>query len=263
MKKNKIIIIFVIIIMYLILLFLVLDNNKKQELKNKSEEEKRYIVIDNFANLAFSKKTWTNVSSKEIESYENYKVFIDNKLFGDYKLQYGTTWNLFDSDDNYIDYEGNLIAYSDNSNIILSNLRKTTTLSDNDKKIISEYFNYNDYSSLITSDIITTDIDNNGVDDEIVCISNIGVDKSYASKYYNLIFVRLNDEIIEILNQNNSNSKIMQEPVYNLATIFDLNNTKYLVVKKTIGIDSDSPTESPLLYQLINSNNFKKVKISS
>ena len=99
--------------------------------------------------------------------------------------------------------------------------------------------------------------------DEVVCVSNIGIDKKYKSKYYNLIFIKLNDKIIEILNQNSSNSKIMEEPVYNLSTLFELNRNKYLVIKKTIGIDSDTPTESVLLYQQLNSENFKKVKISS
>ena len=142
-------------------------------------------------------------------------------------------------------------------------MEKNNFLSDENKKIISEYFNYDDYSNLITNDVITVDIDNNGVMDEVVCVSNIGIDKKYKSKYYNLIFIKLNDEIIEILNQNSSNSKIMEEPVYNLSTLFELNRNKYLVIKKTIGIDSDTPTESVLLYQQLNSDNFKKVKISS
>ena len=63
-------------------------------------------------------------------------------------------------------------------------------MSDENKKIISEYFNYDDYSNLITNDVITVDIDNNGVMDEVVCVSNIGIDKKYKSKYYNLIFIK-------------------------------------------------------------------------
>lgn len=262
MKKNKIIILLVIAITYVVVLLAVLIGNKKTEENNTKNNEKRYIVIDNFARLSFSNNSWSNVSTSEIESYDKYKVFIDNKSFGNYKLEYGTTWNLFNDSNDYIDYEGSLFAYSDNIDITLDNVEKRT-LSDDDKKIISEYFNYTDYNNLITNDVIITDIDNNGVNDEIICVSNIGIDKENMSNYYNLIFIKLNDEIIEILNQNKSNSDIMKSPVYNLSTLFELNRNKYLVIKKTIGIDSDTPTESVLLYQQLNSDNFKKVKISS
>lgn len=263
MKKNKIIILLVIIIAYVVALFVILLGNKKTEEKNTKNNEKKYIVVDNFARLSFSNNSWSKASTSEIESYGEYKVLINNKPFGNYKLEYGTTWNLFNNANDYIDYEGNLFAYSDNFNINVVTLEKNNFLSDENKKIISEYFNYDDYSNLITNDVITVDIDNNGVMDEVVCVSNIGIDKKYKSKYYNLIFIKLNDEIIEILNQNSSNSKIMEEPVYNLSTLFELNRNKYLVIKKTIGIDSDTPTESVLLYQQLNSDNFKKVKISS
>ncbi len=262
MKKNKIIILLVIIITYVVALLVILIGNKKTEKDNNKNSEQKYIVVDNFARLSFSNNSWNNVSTAEIESYDKYKVFIDNKPFGSYKLEYGTTWNLFNDTNDYIDYEGSLFAYSDNLDITLSNIEKRT-LSDDDKKIISEYFNYNDYNNLITNDVIVTDIDNNGVNDEIICVSNIGIDKKNVSSYYNLIFIKLNDEIIEILNQNSSNSKIMQSPVYNLGTVFEFSNKKYLVVKKTVGVDSDSPTESPILYQNVDYDNFKKIKLGS
>lgn len=261
MKKNKIIILLVVIIIYGVSLCVVLIRNKNSLEKNDKNNENKYVVIDNFARLSFSNNSWNNASISEIEDYGKYDVFINNKLLGSFKLEYGTTWNLFNDANDYTDYDGNLFAYSDNFNINMVKFEKSTFLSDENKKIITEYFNYDDYSSLITSDVITTDIDNNGVMDEVVCVSNIGIDKRYSSKYYNLIFIRLNDEIIEVLNQNSSNSKIMEEPVYNLSTVFVLNGNEYLAIKKTIGIDSDSPTESLILYQNVNSDNFKKVKL--
>ena len=262
MKKNKIIILLVIAVTYVVVLLAVLIGNKKAEENDSKNNEKRYIVVDNFARLSFSNNSWSNVSTSEIEGYGKYKVFIDNKSFGNYKLEYGTTWNLFNNSNDYIDYEGSLFAYSDNIDITLDNIEKRT-LSDDDKKLISEYFNYTDYNNLITNDVIITDIDDNGVNDEIICVSNIGIDKEKMSNYYNLIFIKLNDEIIEILNQNNSDSDIMKSPVYNLGTVFEFNNKKYLVIKKTVGIDSDSPTESPILYQNANYDNFKKIKLGS
>ena len=101
------------------------------------------------------------------------------------------------------------------------------------------------------------------------------MEKKYISLIIIIITCILSVSLIVIINNNknngnnnnntpnNSNSDIMESPVYNLGTVFEFNNKKYLVVKKTVGIDSDSPTESPILYQNTNYDNFKKIKLGS
>lgn len=263
MKKNKTIILVTIVLIYLIALVAVILGNDKAEKKQKNNAIKRYIVVDNFARLSFFNNSWHNVSTSEIEAYkEKYNIYINNNMFGSYKLKYGNTWNLFNDTDDYVNYEGSLFAYSKNSTVSLKNTIKRE-ISDNDKKNILKFFNYNDFNNLVTNDVIDLDIDQNGIEDEVVCVSNIGIDEKDKDKYYNLIYIKLNNKIIKVLNENSTNSDILQKPVYNLSNLFELKNNKYLLVKKTIGIDSDYPQESPMLYQYNNKNNFKKIKINS
>lgn len=261
MKKNKTIIIITIAVIYLIALFVVLIGSKSNQRKDKNLN-KKYIVVDDFAKLSYSGGAWSNASTSDIESYKEYNVFINNELFGKYRLEYGNTWNLFNDSDDYVNYEGSLFAYSDNFDVKLNNMERMT-LSDDDKSVISKYFNYNDYSNLITSDVFKIDMDDDGINDKIICLSNIGLDDNKASNYYNLIFIISNDKIIKILNENSSNSDIMESAVYNLVNVFEFNDKKYLVVKKTMGIDSDGVQESTVLYQSIDNNSFEKVKFSS
>ena len=116
MKKNKIIILVVIVIIYVMSFFVVFVGSKGKNNKKKKAETK-YVVVDNFARLSFSDNSWQNVSTSQIENYKNYKVFINNSYFGNYRLEYGSTWNLFNSSNDYVDYEGSLFAYSDNLDI--------------------------------------------------------------------------------------------------------------------------------------------------
>ena len=134
---------------------------------------------------------------------------------------------------------------------------------DQEKVEMKQYFGYQDFSHIITNDVIDVDLDHNGVMDSIVCISNIGIDPNDIKSYYNLVYVNYNGEIIEIINQNASNYDILRSEVYNLSNIFSVHDKGYFVIKSTMGIDTDDVVEKAMLYDFSNINEIKQVDLTS
>ena len=98
--------------------------------------------------------------------------------------------------------------------------------------------------------------------DKIVCVSNTNENKNLKNKYYNLIYIKLNDKIIKVINENSKNYDILRTDIYDLSYFFSLDKTKYFIIKKTNNVISDSLTEEISLYNYTNINEIKKVKIN-
>ena len=94
------------------------NNQNNSVIKNNTTSdiiENNYLIIGNYLNVSFDNKSkhWRNSS---IEKYENkLETYVDNEYYGKYSLVRGKIWNLLDDND-YVDYDGNLIAFSSNLN---------------------------------------------------------------------------------------------------------------------------------------------------
>lgn len=84
---------------------------------NNTKDDIKYLVIDEYCILY--NKTKNKFSYCKNSSVENKKlnVYIDGNYYGIYNLKYGTVWNLFDDNKEYVNYEGSLLAYSDGLNL--------------------------------------------------------------------------------------------------------------------------------------------------
>lgn len=260
-NKKNIISIILIIICILIIIYLSMFAGTKKSSKNKSAT-KYYLVMDNFANLVYLNHTWQKTSIHEIEEYsKKYVTYSNNHYLGEYSLKYGNIWNLFDANDEFVNYENTLFAYSDNFDLEKVNIN-IRSINDQELSEISNNFHYSNFNYLISNDVIDIDLDHNGITDQIICISNMGEGKINENQYYNLVYIKLNNQFIQIINENSSNCDILKTGIYNLSYIFSTNKNHYLVLKKTTGVVSDSPMEDIIMYDYTNIDKIKKVKIN-
>lgn len=264
LKKYKfIIIITVILLVYGAIMYFVFKGNNSTDNTNTptSNEEVKYLVLSNVSNLQYYNEKWTETKTDLIENSNlKFKSFVNNNYLGEYSLKYGKVWNLFDDKSNYVSYNGNLFAYSNNFNLTLrkANIRK---INDDDKQIIKDNFNITNYDYLITNEAIDVDLDSNGTPDKIICLSNYdGYSIEDKKNFYQLVFAQINGQIITIINQNNNNSNILNTKTNNIGFVFqnDDDNKIYLSIITTDGIESDNPVENTILYTYEN-NNFNKV----
>lgn len=269
MKKNKVLIILlIIVVIYALIMFFFFSKNVANNTSNNEVElntnnvdtntstKTRYLVLNNIANLKFT-SSWFVANTEEIENSSNrFKVYANNSYLGEYKLKYGNVWNLFDNNNNFVSYNGNMLAYSNNANI---NLKKysVSTLTDDDKKLLKDNYNISNFDYLYTNEVINYDFDNNGILDKIICLSNIGNDLNEMANFYSIVVVILNNNKMVVINENNENSSLNK--VYSVLTYFTMDgNIDYLVLKYTTGYESEVSNNGVLVYQYIN-NDFQKV----
>lgn len=258
MKKRETTVFIVLIISCLLIIFCYFTFIKKKEDQSR---ERFYMVIDNVANLMYVNNSWSYTNSSLIEKYGNYETYSYNNYLGKNSLEYVNTWNLFDKDKNFVNYKESLFAYSDNFNIkkINTSIRNIT---DVEKQEIISNFHYDDFNYLLSNEVLDIDLNNDGIMDKIVCVSNVNENKNLSDKYYNLIYIKLNDKIIEVVNQNSKNYNILRTDIYDLSYFFSYQKEKYFIIKKTNLAISDSASEEIIMYNYTNINKIFKVKVN-
>lgn len=261
LKKKEIITSIVLIVICLLLILYLYVFNKKNEQNNKIIK-KSYLVIDNVSNLAYSNNRWFNTTISEIEKNDKYITYSYNNYLGKNSLKYGNVWNLFNDNGDFVNYKDSLFAYSSDFNIKKedTNIRNLTEV---EKKEIIDNFHYLDFNHLISNEVIDIDLDNNGIIDKIVCVSNVDGDKNFKDKYYNLVYINLNNnKFIEVINENSSNYNILKTDIYDLSYTFSINGTKYFLLKKSYNVISESSTQDIIMYDYTNINKIIQVEIN-
>ena len=255
MKKKNLIIFIIILLIYGFIMFLIFHNRVNN---NTSKESKiidnttRYLVIDNVSNWSYINNSWKLVSTNAIDnSKQSYKVYQNNNYLGEYKLLYGNRWNLFNDNNEYVDYNGNIFAYSSNFDIRLIRF-KEKEITEEDKSSITKDYNINNYDYLMNNQIISVDLDGNNELDQIIALSNIGEDYYDSKNFYNLISVKLNNKIYKIIDENKNNTDTLKISTYKINRIFNLNNDFYIVIEKIDGAESDMPSSTNYLYKFEN-----------
>jgi len=259
-KYKGLIIVAVLVVIYALSMFVLFGTQKntpsqedeqikENEYNTTNSSEKYFVTIDkNSYRLRGTKLE--KVSKGEISSAGKMKVYTNGKYLGDYRLRYGSTWNLFDDDGNFVNYEGQLISASENVNLKVRNI-KIRDLNEEDKVELINKYSINTFNYLTTKDIIEFDLDHNGVNDKIICLSS-KEDSGYANTMYDLVVIKFNGEYQEVINNTQNETPI----TYNINSIVNTLNNKVdsILLKKNSGIYSDDVKEE---YMLINYKNGK------
>lgn len=253
MKKFiKILIVCLLIAAYVLIVYFVF--NKKDTNSNPAgssttdDTSSYYMVINNEGNLLYKNNKWNSATSDDIENSNMlFNAYVNNNYLGEYYLKYSTVWSLFDKDDNYKNYKGDLIAYSNNFKVVLSNT-SSSRLTDDDKAFIKSNYKIDNYDYLINEQVYNIDLDGNGEKDKLVSLTNTDVSQLGIPYYYNLIYLVLNNNLQTIIHEEKEDAI---SNYYVIKTIFkkDSDVSKSIIINKITGFESDESSNNIQVYE--------------
>lgn len=259
MDKNKIILISSITIFLGILSFIVLIVTKKEtpstpslpdpEVTKPSENNSiDYIIINNTDVLEYINNNFYRTEKTDFNN--KFNVYINNHRMGTYNLKYGNDWNLFEGS-NYINYEGDLFAYtSNNLNIVIRNITKNS-ISNEDLVDINNILNKSiRIEDLSLMEKVEYDLDTNGIIDKIVSVSNL--DSLNQDKYFNLLYVVLNNIKYILINEEVKEENVLIEPNYYINYVVNINNKLKDSIFIKRGYFSNNGETENILYEFEN-----------
>ena len=216
-KKNKIII-KGIFIAFALLLF----TNK---IYADATSNDKLLIIDNISIWNYKDNTWYKKDTLVNNGY--FLVYIDNKYYGMYKVKGIKDFILYDNDNNIVPYEGELFAHTNNFEIKNRSFKIETVSEDIINEINSISGVLLKESDLSINEYIKIDLDNNGIYDEIINVSNLDA-LDEQTKYFNLAFIKLNNSEKQIIINDEVQPKdLLNAPIYNVKYIFNNNDNKY------------------------------------
>lgn len=258
MKKYKGIIILVIILLVYSLIMFFLFSSKEEgqnlideindSLSTKTNEKNNYYLVTDNSEYEYYYKSFKRTSISTIEKQEKFKIYVNNKEFGEYKLKYATVWNLFDKENNFQMYDGKLLALTSNMN---AKVRDVTIreINDSDKVMLINNYNLKTFNYISTNEVVDIDLDNNGVMDEVLCLSSMQ-ESDDSNNHYSVVVVKLNNELITLVEEKGDNAIY----VYNIYSIMNIFGRDYdnIIISRTSGYDTDEPKTEELIYQYKN-----------
>lgn len=191
-KRYKVIAI--ILTVYLVGFFLVFGLSN---MKDKNREIT--ILVGDNTFWKYSNKTWLNITRKEtIETlnWSEYKVYLDNKYFGEYSLWYDDNkWYAFKSDKKAVIMEGEFLAYRSNGDL---KIREFETKENSNYTYVHQILKENNLptSSKMTVNTVTSiDYDNDGIVEDFYVISNAFATDFYPEQIFSIVFMVKENQI--------------------------------------------------------------------
>lgn len=184
----------IILVVYLVVFFLIygLTNMKN------GQRELTLLVGDNTV-WNYSNKSWLNITREEtLDSlnWQEYKVFLDNKYFGEYSMWYDDNkWYAFNSNKTAVKMEGELIAYKANYDL---KIKEFETKENNNNTYIHQVLKDNNLptsSQMTVNNVINYDIDNDGVAEQFYIISNAFASDFYPDTIFSIVFMVKEEKI--------------------------------------------------------------------
>lgn len=241
MKKYKFLIIFVLInVLFLIILILF---NKNTVLNNTD-----LTLLLNGNDVYIIKKNKIEKNPQfEINKNDIYKTYENGIYKGEYKIVKGTVLNLFDSNDNYVKYDGYMFAYKGNEeiNVLTPNKR---SLNDTEKKYLKNKYKLNISKSNISGNTYEVDLNSDGKLDKII-ISTYNDFEKNMSDFYNIILIYMDNKYYELIHIKGIDSI----NIYTIGAVFNLKNEKYsnilIETQKNYNGDLESSIIEESIYQ--------------
>ncbi len=248
MNKKNIILISLLVLFCIgyVVLFYFLSGNQ-----NNSEG---YIVVSELGGYYCKAKNcaYKNVEDMNLDG-KNIEVYQQNESLGTYQLDYVERWNFTENDSwkpIYGDFLG--IDTSLNAQIFPFQYEK---LNESDYEQIQKLLKGVTYQTLNQDYAYVYDIDQNGVMDRIVAVSN-QTEEEKNEQFFSLFYLVLNGKVIEVYKEFSEEEYTL--PFYHLFSLFRLDEEKNvrMIVNKNYYDQMGSP--SMIMYQ-INKNSVKVI----
>lgn len=258
MKKYKgIIILVVVLLVYSLIMFFLFSSKEEgkspidkitESFDNKESKKNNYYLVTDNSEFEYYYKSFKKASITTIERQDKFNVFVNNKLLGDYKLKYATYWNLFDEDNNFKMYDGKLLAMTSNMNAKVRNI-EIREINDSDKVLLINNFDIKTFNYISTNEVVDIDLDNNGVMDEVICVSSMQ-ESDNSNNHYSIVVVKLNNEVIPIIEEKKDKA-IYVYNIYGIINIFEREHDN-IIISRTKDYDTDEPRTEDFIYQFKN-----------
>ncbi len=245
MKKNLIIGIIVLVIIYGLVMFLILGK------ADKSDKSTNYVIFNNL-NLVHGDHSFRKVDKSEINNYKGkFSTYISSKYYGEYKLESGKVWNLFDDNGNFVNYDGTLFA-------VVPKLKNNVTfvsksnLNNEDKEYIKNNFT-NNFNYIYSSSAYKFNIKNKEY--KLIFLNSFDTENFDESNYYNIVLLKVDSKYINISYNKGDDTKICD-----IISVITFNEERdiYIGINEEENLDSDIEENIDVLYKLEN-NKLKKV----
>lgn len=226
------------------------NNIPENTQENDDSTEFDYLIVGNDECWIYNNGHWNETEPRDFD--ESFSVYVNNNYFGDYKLKYGNVWNLFDTTNKYVHYNGKLLAVTSGISVNLMNYNIQNVNID-DMLEIDMILNSNILQEDLTiNEKLILDLDKNGINDKIINVSNL--DAENQNIYFNLTYINLNNNL-KILNKNivEIENRLI-EPVYNLEYVLNINNSEYDSIILRKGYFSNNGDTQRILYEYNNEN---------
>lgn len=184
----------IILVVYLVVFFLIygLTNMKN------GQRELTLLVGDNTV-WNYSNKSWLNITREEtLDSlnWQEYKVFLDNKYFGEYSMWYDDNkWYAFNSNKTAVKMEGELIAYKANYDLKIKEFETKENKNNTYVHQVLKENNLSTSSQMTVNNVINYDIDNDGVAEQFYIISNAFASDFYPDTIFSIVFMVKEEKI--------------------------------------------------------------------
>jgi hypothetical protein len=140
----------------------------------KKQRENIYIMTPRYK-IKYVKGKWKNITDSDDYKLKKFDIYVDNELLGNYKILYSTRFTLIDDNDNIVDYDGSVVAVSENIGFKLYNFTKDDYLNGDDDAVVRQALDKIGIDQTSYYNIrqkIALDIDNNGVNEYIYYVDN-------------------------------------------------------------------------------------------
>ena len=245
MKKGKYLILVVILAIYFLIFYFIYGRDSIAKSKKNGT-----LIIDNNAIWQVENGNWRNISyASEIEglSWQEYKVYLSNSYFGTYFLWNSENkWYLFDSEQNPINYDGNMIA--SNLNYELNFKEFTTreiTYYNEINKVLTENGLASDQKEYTVKDLVSIDYDGDGIIENFYLLSNVFPLETNPNVIFTIVFMEKNSVTYPMYSSVENNDGFNGCKPY-ISAIFDADGDKEYEILLSCGKYSENGTMETL-----------------
>ena len=178
----------IILVVYLVVFFLIYGLSNM-----KNGQRKLTLLVGDNTVWDYSNKSWLNITREEtLDSlnWQEYKVFLDNKYFGEYSMWYDDNkWYAFNSNKTAVKMEGELIAYKANYDL---KIKEFETKENNNNTYVHQILKDNNLSTssqMTVNNVVNFDIDADGVEEQFYVISNAFASDFYPDTIFSIVFM--------------------------------------------------------------------------
>lgn len=212
----------ILVILYVIIMLVIFLPNYIRGL-----HDKLYILSGDFIKIKYEHNGWHNITNNDDYKLKEFNVYTADGTLGKYRILLTNKYYLYNESGKNVTYEGELFASTGTLKLGVTP-KSTLELEDSDKEIIKnalEKIKITEYDNFNISQKYVLDVDNDGIDEKIYCLSNYFMESNF-DKLFSVVFIEKNGEINILIKKVIDKDKIYDEPSYEINRIVDIKEDK-------------------------------------